>query len=62
MVKYFSKQMEEIVGDGVDLLFCNDEEAMTFTGTNTLTEAREKMKELNWIRRIPEIWEKITKG
>jgi UDP-3-O-[3-hydroxymyristoyl] glucosamine N-acyltransferase len=25
-------------------------------------EAREKMKELNWIRRIPEIWEKITKG
>ena len=44
MVKYFSKQMEEIVGDGVDLLFCNDEEAMTFTGTNTLTEAREKMK------------------
>jgi sugar/nucleoside kinase (ribokinase family) len=43
MVKYFSKQMEEIVGTGVDLLFCNEEEAMIFTGTNTLLEAREKL-------------------
>jgi sugar/nucleoside kinase (ribokinase family) len=43
MVKYFSKQMEEIVGTGVDLLFCNEEEAMIFTGTNTLHEAREKL-------------------
>jgi len=24
-------------------------------------EAREKMKELNWVKRIPEIWEKISK-
>ncbi len=24
-------------------------------------EAREKMKELNWIKRIPEIWEKVSK-
>jgi sugar/nucleoside kinase (ribokinase family) len=44
MVKYFSKQMEEIVGDGVDLLFCNDEEAMIFTGTASVLEAREKLK------------------
>jgi sugar/nucleoside kinase (ribokinase family) len=43
MVKYFSKQMEEIVGAGVDLLFCNEEEAMIFTGTDTLLEAREKL-------------------
>ncbi len=34
MVKYFSKQMEEIVGASVDLLFCNDEEALIFTGTS----------------------------
>jgi sugar/nucleoside kinase (ribokinase family) len=46
MVKYFSKQMEEIVGTGVDLLFCNEEEAMIFTGTNSLSEAREKLKGL----------------
>lgn len=46
MVKYFSKQMEEIVGAGVDLLFTNDEEAMIFTGTNSVAEAREQLKKV----------------
>jgi len=46
MVKYFSKQMEEIVGASVDLLFCNEEEAMIFTGTNDLHDAREKLKQV----------------
>ena len=46
MVKYFSKQMEEIVGASVDLLFCNEEEAMIFTGTNSTLEAREKLKQV----------------
>jgi sugar/nucleoside kinase (ribokinase family) len=46
MVKYFAKQMEEIVGASVDLLFCNDEEAMIFTGTNNLAEAREKLRQV----------------
>jgi sugar/nucleoside kinase (ribokinase family) len=46
MVKYFSKQMEEIVGASVDLLFCNEEEAMIFTGTNDILEAREKLKQV----------------
>ena len=45
MVKYFSKQMEEVVGASVDMLFCNEEEAMIFTGTNDLQEAREKLKQ-----------------
>src|SRR5688572_19474931 len=44
MVKYFSKQMEEIVGASVDMLFCNEEEAMIYTGTNSVAEAREKLK------------------
>lgn len=44
MVKYFSRQMEEVVGASVDLLFCNDEEAMIFTGTSSVAEAREKLK------------------
>jgi len=44
MVKYFSQQMTEIVGASVDLLFCNDEEAMIFTGTNSVLEAREKLR------------------
>ena len=46
MVKYFSKQMEEIAGASVDLLFCNEEEAMIFTGTNDILEAREKLKQV----------------
>ena len=44
MVKYFSKQMEEVVGASVDLLFCNEEEAMIYTGTDNLNDAREKLK------------------
>lgn len=46
MVKYFSKQMEEIVGAGVDMLFCNEEEAMIYTGTNSVSEAREALKKI----------------
>ncbi len=44
MVKYFSAQMNEVVGASVDLLFCNEEEAMIFTGTGDLYHAREKLK------------------
>jgi len=46
MVKYFPTQMQEIVGASVDLLFCNDEEAMIYTGTNSVAEAREKLKDV----------------
>jgi sugar/nucleoside kinase (ribokinase family) len=46
MVKYFAQQMQEIVGASVDLLFCNEEEAMIFTGTNSIAEAREKLREV----------------
>jgi sugar/nucleoside kinase (ribokinase family) len=45
MVKYFGKQMEEVVGASVDLLFCNEEEALIFTGTDSLSEARKKLKQ-----------------
>ena len=46
MVKYFSAQMKEIVGASVDLLFCNDEEAMIYTGTDDVTSAREQLKKI----------------
>lgn len=46
MVKYFSEQMKGIVGASVDLLFCNDEEAMIYTGTNDVDDAREKLKDI----------------
>jgi len=44
MVKYFSRRVEEVVGTGVDLLFCNKEEAMIFTETDSIHLAREKLK------------------
>jgi sugar/nucleoside kinase (ribokinase family) len=44
MVKYFRDQMEDVVGASVDLLFCNEEEAMLYTGKETLLEAREELK------------------
>jgi sugar/nucleoside kinase (ribokinase family) len=46
MVKYFSIQMQEIVGASVDMLFCNEEEAMIFTGTDSVAQAREKLKQI----------------
>ncbi len=44
MVKYFKPGLKEVVGDGVDLLFCNEEEAMLFTEKNNISEAREELK------------------
>lgn len=44
MVKYFKDQMHEVVGDGVDLLFCNEEEAMLFTDTDNLEAAKNLLK------------------
>jgi sugar/nucleoside kinase (ribokinase family) len=46
MVKYFGAQMEEIVGASVDLLFCNDEEAMIFTRTSSIEEAKHALKKV----------------
>ena len=45
MVKYFGDQMKEVVGEGVDLLFCNEEEAMHFTGSEDILSAREEFEE-----------------
>lgn len=44
MVKYFKEAMTEVVGAGVDLLFCNEEEAMLFTETETVAHAKEALK------------------
>lgn len=46
MVKYFKEQMAEVVGSGVDLLFCNEEEAMLFTETETVSRAIEALKRI----------------
>ena len=39
MVTYFKEGVSEIIGDGVDVLFCNEEEAQTYTGTDNLRDA-----------------------
>lgn len=44
MVKYFRDQMVSVVGASVDLLFCNEEEAMLYTQKDNLEEAREALK------------------
>jgi sugar/nucleoside kinase (ribokinase family) len=44
MVKFFKDNINEIVGDGLDLIFCNEQEALDFTGMGELIDAREELK------------------
>ena len=44
IVQAFKSQFEDVVGASVDLLFCNEDEAMAFTGTHDLEEARQALK------------------
>ena len=39
MVSYFKEGVSEIIGDGVDILFCNEEEASIYTDKQDLDEA-----------------------
>ena len=39
MAAYFKDGLTEMLGDGVDLLFCNEEEAMTFTVKDNIDDA-----------------------
>ena len=44
MVQFFRDGLVEMIGDGVDILFCNSDEAMGFTQTETLADAAEALK------------------
>ncbi|MFK7863960.1 MAG: PfkB family carbohydrate kinase, partial [Pseudohongiellaceae bacterium] len=44
MVEYFCDPINGVLGDGVDLLFCNQHEAMTWAGVDTLEAACEALK------------------
>ena len=46
MVTYFKDGVTEILGDGVDILFSNEEEATTFTGKADINEAIAELKKL----------------
>jgi len=43
MVKFFKDNMKELIGDGIDLVFCNEHEAMDFTDTTDLATAKTEM-------------------
>ena len=44
MVKFFRERMDQVIGASVDLLFCNEDEALTYTGKDSILEAREVLK------------------
>lgn len=44
MVKFFREGLKEMIGDGVDLLFCNESEACAFTDKEDLSEVKEMLK------------------
>jgi sugar/nucleoside kinase (ribokinase family) len=45
MVQFFREGLLEMIGDGVDLLFCNRDEAMGFTGTHDLESAAQALQD-----------------
>lgn len=45
MVQFFREGLLEMLGKGVDLLFCNREEALGFTQTDSLEDAIETLKD-----------------
>ena len=45
VVAVFGDALRQVIGDGVDLIFCNKDEAMAFTGTETLEAASVALKQ-----------------
>lgn len=43
MVRYFKPQLLEVIGDDLEILFANEQEALAFTQVDTLDEALSKM-------------------
>ena len=44
VVDVFGGALRDVIGDGVDLVFCNKDEALSFTGSNDLDSAIEKLQ------------------
>ncbi len=44
VVEYFRDAFTETIGDGIDLLFCNEVEALSYTGKNSIDEAIDVIK------------------
>ena len=46
MVQFFKDGLKEMIGEGVDLLFCNEAEALSWAGTEDLSVAVAEMKKI----------------
>ncbi len=46
MVEFFHDGLSQMIGDGVDLLFCNEGEALGFTRTDSLAAATAELKKI----------------
>jgi len=46
VVAVFGDALREVIGGGVDLIFCNKDEVMAFTGTESLDAAAESLKQV----------------
>jgi sugar/nucleoside kinase (ribokinase family) len=44
MVQFFADGLREMIGDGVDILFCNETEALNFAGSDSLDDAMSQLK------------------
>lgn len=44
IVEFFGDALTETIGDGIDLLFCNEGEALTYTGKDKIDDAIEVIK------------------
>jgi len=44
IVQHFHNELTETIGDGIDLLFCNESEALTYTGKDSIEDAIEVIK------------------
>jgi len=45
VVKVFSESLKDVIGEGIDLLYCNTDEARRFTGTHTVEAAANVLKQ-----------------
>ncbi len=47
IVEYFREGLQEIIGDGIDLIFCNEAEALAFSQSTKLEDAIDALKRVS---------------
>ena len=55
VVDVFGDALRDVMGSGVDLVFCNKDEALSFTGSDDLDSAIEKLKLLQRALPLPTV-------